>query len=123
MRSFILVCFALASAWAQQPNTVSATVSTIQQAAAGTATFQVQFFDANTNTSVDTALGVLGGAGATATNLSGISVSLSQSGFVITQYDFLINVPAADYAATRDKLIAAQRTLATSNTQAVGWST
>jgi hypothetical protein len=105
-----------------QPNTVSATVSVLQPMTAGTATFQIQFLDANSNSTLDSALSAAGGAGAAASTLSGISVSLNQ-GFVVTQYDFTVPVPAAQYAATRDKLIAAQRVLANSNSQGLGWST
>lgn len=107
---------------AQQPNTVSATVSTTQALTAATASFQVQFLDASLSSTVDTAIGVVGGAGASAANLTGVSVSISQ-GFVVTQYDFLVAVPADQFAATRDKLIAAQRAVANVNTQAVSWST
>ena len=112
-----------AGAFAQQsqPNTVSATVSTMQPVTLGTATFRAQFLDASLNSTLDTALGVLGASGATAANLSGVSVSINQ-GFVITQYDFAIMVPVAQFAATRDRLLAAQRAIATVNTQAIGWT-
>ena len=106
---------------APQPNTVTATVSTTQPVTLGTATFRAQFLDASLNSTLDTALGVLGGSGATAANLSGVSVSINQ-GFVITQYDFAIIVPVAQFAATRDKLLAAQRAIANVNTQAIGWT-
>ncbi len=56
MRSSILSAALLASACslgAQQPNTVSTTVFITQQAALGTASFQVQFLDANSNSTVD----------------------------------------------------------------------
>ena len=105
----------------QQPNTVSVTVSTTQPVTLGTATFRAQLLDASLNSTLDTALGVLGGSGAAAANLSGISVSINQ-GFVVTQYDFAIIVPAAQFAATRDKLLAAQRAIANVNTQAIGWT-
>lgn len=107
---------------AQQPNTVSATVSTTQALTAATANFQVQFLDASLSSTVDTAIAVVGGTGASAANLTRVSVSISQ-GFVVTQYDFLVSVPADQFAATRDKLIAAQRAVANVNTQAVSWST
>ena len=120
MRS-ILLLLASFSLPAQQPNTVSTAVSVTQPAAVGTAVFQLQFVDTNLNSTVDTAIGVLGGAGASAVTLRDISVSLNQ-GFVLTQYDFAVNVPAAEFAAARDKLIAVSRALANSNTQAVAWS-
>lgn len=123
MRILILSAFLLVPAFSQQPNTVSATVSTNQTVAAASATFRVQFVDASLNSSLDTALGVVGGAGASTANLAGISVSLSQQGFVLTQYDFLITVTAGDLPATRDKLLAAQRAIANVNSQAIGWST
>lgn len=107
---------------AQQPNTVSATVSTTQVLTAASASFRIQFLDASLNSTVDNAVGVLGGAGASAANLAGVSVSISQ-GFVVTQYDFLVVVPADQFVATRDRLIAAQRAVANVNTQAVSWST
>ena len=127
MRFSTLAFLTLAGAFllgAQAPpavNTVSATVSATQPVTAGTATFQVQFLDATLASTVDNALGVLGTAGAATSNLTDISVSLSQ-GFVVTQYNFAIVVPASQFTATRDRLIAAQRTLANVNTQAMGWS-
>jgi len=124
MRSLFLL-FVLTTPWialrAQPPNTVTATVSTTQPAPAGTANLRIQFFDANLASTIDAALGVLGGVGVTAANLTGISVSISQ-GFVITQYDFLLPVPAAEFAAARDRLISAQRNLATSTSQGLTWS-
>ena len=105
----------------QQPNTVSVTVSTPQPVTLGTATFRAQFLDASLNSTLDSALGVLGSSGAAAANLSGVSVSINQ-GFVVTQYDFAIIVPAAQFAATRDKLLAAQRAIANVNSQAIGWT-
>ncbi len=126
MRSFVLASILVVSATsairAQQPNTVSTTVSTNRNVTAGTATFEVQFLDASLNSSLDTALAVVGSTGASATNLVSVSVSLNQ-GFVVTQYDFAITIAAGDFIGTRDKLIAVQRALASSNTQAIGWST
>lgn len=128
MRLFPLVaglfCGGLSLLMAQQPqpNTVSAAVSTTQVLSGGAASFRVQFLDASLGSTIDTALGVVGGSGASAANLTGVSVSISQ-GFVVTQYDFLISVPADQFAATRDKLIAAQRAIANVNTQAVSWNT
>ena len=107
---------------AQQPTTVTANVSTTQNIAAGTATFQVQFLDTNLASTVDTAVGALKDTGAGVSNLTGVSVSISQ-GFVITQYDFTVAVPAGQFAALRDRLIAIQRSLQTANTQGLGWST
>ena len=103
------------------PNTVTATVSTVRSASAGTATFQVQILDASLNTSVDSAIALGATSGATAANLAGVSVSISQ-GLVVSRYDFNVVVPASEYGATRDKLLAAQRGLATSNSQAIGWT-
>lgn len=103
-------------------NTVSATASTVQAMAAASANFRVQFLDANLNSTIDTALGVVGGAGASAANLSGVAVAVQQ-GFVVTTYEFLVVVPAGEFAATRDKLIAAQRAIANVNTQAISWTT
>ena len=126
MRSFILLavfCFTNSTGLfaQQQPNTVSVTVSTPQPVTLGTATFRAQFLDASLNSTLDSALGVLGSSGAAAANLSGVSVSINQ-GFVVTQYDFAIIVPAAQFAATRDKLLAAQRAIANVNSQAIGWT-
>ena len=109
------------AAWAQQPNTVTANVSIRQTAAGGTATFQMQFVDTSLSSTVGSAVNVLGGAGASEANLVGVSVSLNQ-GFVVTQYNFTVRVASGDFSSTRDKLIAAQRALATSNTQAMAWS-
>ncbi|MBM3793645.1 MAG: hypothetical protein FJW31_06170 [Acidobacteria bacterium] len=118
-----LVAASLAPLAAQTaPNTVTVTVSTTQPAAAVTAAFRIQFLDANLNSALDTALGTLRDTGASAANLSGTSVSLSQQGFVITQYDFAVYVPVEQAAATRDRLIAAQRAIANVNAQAVSWA-
>lgn len=103
------------------PNTVTATVSSVRSTSAGTATFQVQILDASLNASVDSAIALGASSGATAANLVGVSASISQ-GLIVSRYDFNVVVPASDYAATRDKLIAAQRGLATSNSQAIGWT-
>lgn len=106
---------------AQQPNTVSTTVFTTQPVAAGTAVFTVQFYDANLSSTLDTALAVVGSTGANAANLTVSSVYLNQ-GFLITEYDFTIKVPSGEFTATRDRLIAVQRTLSTSNTQGIDWT-
>jgi uncharacterized protein YggE len=124
MRSLPLAFFLLVSAaaiQAQQPNTVSTTVSVNRLVTAGTATFDVQFLDASLNSTLDSALTLLSGAGASAANLVGVSVRLDQ-GFVVTQYDFSIVAGASEYTAVRDKLIAALRALGNSNTQAIGWN-
>jgi len=107
---------------AQQPNTVTATVSTTRNVAAGTATFRIQFLDTNLSSVVDTPLNLMQDLGLTAAHLAGVSISISQ-GFVITQYDFALPVPAAQFGTTRDRLITVQRGLQTSTTQAVGWTT
>jgi hypothetical protein len=124
MRSLILASALLVSALAaqaQQPNTVSTTVTTTQPVAAGTAVITVQFYDTSLNSTLDTALAVVGSTGANAGNLTANPVYLNQ-GFLITEYDFTIRVPSGEFTATRDKLIAVQRTLATSNTQGIDWT-
>ncbi len=102
-------------------NTVTATVSTVRSASAGTATFQVQILDASLNASVDSAIALGASSGASAANLAGVSASISQ-GLIVSRYDFNMVVPASEYAGTRDKLLAAQRGLAASNSQAIGWT-
>jgi hypothetical protein len=124
MRYLIFISAFLVSslaAQAQQPNTVSTTVSTTQPVAASTAVITVQFYDAGLNSTLDTALAVVGSTGANAANLTASSVYLNQ-GFLITEYDFTIKVPSGEFTATRDKLVAVQRTLATSNTQGLDWT-
>ena len=124
MRYLIFISALLVSslaAQAQQPNTVSTTVSTTQPVAASTAVITVQFYDAGLNSTLDTALAVVGSTGANAANLTASSVYLNQ-GFLITEYDFTIEVPSGEFTATRDKLVAVQRTLATSNTQGLDWT-
>ena len=124
MRYLIFISALLVSslaAQAQQPNTVSTTVSTTQPVAASTAVITVQFYDAGLNSTLDTALAVVGSTGANAANLTASSVYLNQ-GFLITEYDFTIKVPFGEFTATRDKLVAVQRTLATSNTQGLDWT-
>jgi hypothetical protein len=124
MRYLIFISAFLVSslaAQAQQPNTVSTTVSTTQPVAASTAVITVQFYDAGLNSTLDTALAVVGSTGANAANLTASSVYLNQ-GFLITEYDFTIEVPSGEFTATRDKLVAVQRTLATSNTQGLDWT-
>lgn len=118
----LLAATTFSAAWGQPSNTVTASVSASVPVTAGTATFTVQFLDANLSSSVDTAVGVLSNSGITATNLMGVSVSLNQ-GFVITQYDFSLAVASSEYGATRDKLIAAQRAIANVQSQALSWRT
>lgn len=89
-------------------NTVTATVSTVRSASAWTATFQIQILDASLTASVDSALALGASSGATAANLAGVSVSISQ-GLFVSRYDFEVVVPVSEYASTRDKLLAAQR--------------
>jgi uncharacterized protein YggE len=123
MRLFICSVAMLAGLWslsAQQPQTVTVTVSANQPANAGTATFRIQFLDANLASTIDSALNVLKDTGVSANNLDTVSVSLSQ-GFVVTQYDFTLRVPAAEFSPLRDRLITIQRGVPTS--QAVGWTT
>lgn len=125
MRTFLslsVVLLAAGLAQAQQPRTVTATVTATQALTAGTANFRIQFVDAALTSTVDTALAALSNTGAATSNLTGISVSISQ-GFVVTQYDFLVPAPVAQFNATRDRLIAIQNALASSRTQLVGWST
>jgi hypothetical protein len=105
----------------QTPNTVTTSVSATRTATAATAVFEIQVLDATSNSNLDGAIAIAAGAGASAANLRGVSVSVNQ-GFVITQYNFTVLVPAAEFAATRDKLIAATRALANNNNQALGWS-
>lgn len=106
----------------QQPNTVTSSVSTIQSVTGGTATFQIQFLDANLGSTLDSALGVLSATGASAGNLTSMNVSLSQ-GFVVTEYTFQVPVATSQFTATRDRLIALQRTIANVQTQALAWNT
>ena len=121
MRLF-LIGFALAIGLAaQQPNTVTANVSVIQNISAGTALFRVQLVEASLTSTVDSALAALATAGVAASHLAGVSVAISQ-GFVITTYDFRVPVPGAEFPAMRDKLITVQRNLANSQTQGIGWS-
>lgn len=105
----------------QTPNTVTTSVSATRTATAATAVFEIQVLDATLNSNLDGAIAIAAGGGASAANLRGVSVSVNQ-GFVITQYNFTVSVPAAEFAATRDKLIAATRALANNNNQALGWS-
>ena len=65
---------------------------------------------------------MVGPAGAAASNLSGISVSISQ-GYLVTQYTFNVTVNAGDFTAERDKLLNIQRAIANSATQLVSWTT
>ena len=121
MRLAFLFLILAASLGAQQPNTVTANVSISQSITTGTAVFTVQFIDASSSSAVDSAVGVLSSAGLAASHLSDVSVALSQ-GYILTTYNFTLPVPAGQFTATRDKFIAIQRTLANSQTQAIGWS-
>jgi hypothetical protein len=121
MRLLLLALCVAASVPAQQPNTVTASVQLTQAVTTGAAAFRIQFIEATTNSSVDTAAAALSSVGVSASQLTGVDVELNQ-GFVITTYNFLLSVPSGEYAATRDKLITVQRSLANSQTQALGWT-
>lgn len=121
MRLAILALALAAGLAAQQPNTVTANVSVSQNISTGKAIFFVQFLDANTSSTVDSTVAALTSAGVSASTLVDVSVALNQ-GFLVTTYNFKLPVAASDYAATRDKFIAIQRTLANSQSQAIGWS-
>lgn len=117
----ICLFFIAVSLFAQTPNTASATVSTTRSASTGTATFQIQVLDASLNANLDAAIAIVASSGASTANLAEVSASVSQ-GFVVSRFDFNVTVPASEYAATRDKLIAAQRALANSSSQAKAWT-
>ena len=117
----VLVLVLAAELPAQQPNTVTATVAVTQAITAGTALFRVQFVEATLTSNIDSALAVLAPTGISASQLNGVKVEINQ-GFVVSTYDFHLPVPAAEFAATRDKLITVQRNLANSQTQGIGWS-
>lgn len=121
---FILITLALAASLfaQQQPNTVSAAATVTQVIPASTAVFDIQLVDATLTSSVDSAVATLTPAGVTAANLSSVNVAISQ-GFILTTYNFRLTVGAAELGATRDKIIAIQRTLSNSQTQGLGWST
>lgn len=121
MRLILLLLSAAALFSQQLPNTVTATASLTQSVAAANTVFKVQFVEATLTSTVDSALAVIGSAGLNASHLSAVTVEISQ-GFVLTNYDFQLTVPTSEFAATRDKLIAIQRTLANSQTQGIGWS-
>ena len=121
---FLFVSLALAAslfAQSQQPNTVSAAATVTQAIPASNAVFDIQFVDATLTSSVDSAATALAPVGVTAANLSSVNVAISQ-GFILTTYNFRLSVPAAELGATRDKIIAVQRTLSNSQTQGLGWS-
>jgi hypothetical protein len=119
---FVFLTLALAAGLAaQQPNTVTANVSLSQTITTGTAVFFVQFLDASSSSTVDSAVAALTSAGVTASDLVDVAVELNQ-GFVVTTYNFKMRVASGQQTATRDKFIAIQRTLANSQTQAIGWS-
>ncbi len=109
-------CFA----FAQQPNTVTATVSGVQPATGGTAVFRIQFLSAALTSTVETAVSAVGSLGLSASNLTSVSVALSQ-GVVASQYDFTLRTPAPEFVAKRDAVIALQRAQTSAST-AVGWS-
>jgi hypothetical protein len=122
MRFLLITLAAAASVLAQtQPNTVSAAATVTQAIPASTAVFDIQFVDATLTSSVDSAVTTLTPAGITAASLSSVNVAISQ-GFILTTYNFRLTVPAAELGATRDKIIAIQRTLSNSQTQGLGWS-
>jgi hypothetical protein len=118
---FVILALTMAGLYAQQPNTVTASVSTTQLITTGTVVFDVQFQDVNLSSTVDSAVAVLSSAGISASNLVDVSVAVNQ-GYVVTTYNFRLTQPGGQLAATRDKFIAIQRTLANSQTQAIGWS-
>ncbi len=123
MRLILITLAAAASLFAQTvPNTVSAAATVTQVIPASTAVFDIQLVDATLTSSVDSAVATLTPAGVTAANLSSVNVAISQ-GFVLTTYNFRLTVGAAELGATRDKIIAIQRTLSNSQTQGLGWST
>ena len=121
MRTIFLVLVLAAELPAQQPNTVTASVAVTQAITAGTALFRVQLVEATLTSNIDSALAVLAPTGISASQLNGVNVEISQ-GFIVSTYDFRVPVPAAEFAATRDKLITVQRALANSKTQGIGWS-
>ena len=120
---FVAGCLMLGPALvtAQIPNTVSATASLTRAVTGGTATFQIQVLDTSLSASVDTAVRIGSAGGASADNLADVQVSLNQ-GFIVSQYTFSVKVAAADFASTRDRLLAAQRSLSSSSTQFLSWS-
>ena len=121
MRLVFLTLALAAGLAAQQPNTVTANVSLSQAITTGTAVFYVQFLDAGSAATVDSAVAALSSAGVAPSDLVDVAVELNQ-GFVVTTYNFKMRVAAGEQSATRDKFIAIQRTLANSQTQAIGWS-
>ena len=121
MRTIFLVLVLAAALPAQLPNTVTASVAVTQAITAGTALFRVQLVEATLTSNIDSALAVLAPTGISASQLNGVNVEISQ-GFIVSTYDFRVPVPAAEFAATRDKLITVQRALANSQTQGIGWS-
>lgn len=121
MRTVIAALALAAALAAQQPNTVTASVSLTRPVPAATSVFVIQLAEANLASSVDTALAPLTTLGMTSANLSSVSVDISQ-GFIITTYNFRLAVPSTEFTATRDKLITVSRNLANSSTQGVGWS-
>lgn len=121
MRSILLLLAAAACAFAQQPNTVTASVSHQQQITTSTAVFQIQLVDASLNSTVDSAAGVLASVGVNSSHLTDVSVAISQ-GYLLTTYNFTLPVASGDFAATRDKLLTVQRNLSNSQTQGLGWS-
>ena len=121
MRTVLITILLAAGLAAQQPNTVTANASITKTVTAGTASFQIQFFDTSLSSTVDSAVSGLSSIGVAVSQLSQVSVELNQ-GFIVSTYTFTLNVPAGQLGATRDKLIALQRTLSNSQSQAVSWS-
>jgi hypothetical protein len=118
---FAIFLLTAAGLFAQQPNSVSANVSVVQPVTTANNIFRIQFVDATQTATVETAVTALSSVGVSASQLTGVDVAISQ-GFVLTTFTFRLVVPTAEFAATRDKIVAVQRTLATSQTQGLGWS-
>ena len=106
---------------AQQTNTVTANASVTRNVAPSVASFQIQFYDTSLTSTVDSAVSGLSSVGVTASQLADVSVALNQ-GYIVSTYTFAVNVPAGQFGATRDKLIALQRSMASAQSQAVSWS-
>lgn len=121
MRNTLLLLAAAAGLFAQQPNTVTASVSHQQQITTSTAVFQIQLVDASLNSTVDSAAGVLSSVGVNSSHLTDVSVAISQ-GYLLTTYSFTLPVASGDFGAVRDKLLTVQRNLSNSQTQGLGWS-
>jgi len=118
---YALLLLTAAGLFAQQPNTVAASVSIVQPVTTANTIFRIQLVDATQSPTVDTAVTALTPVGVQANQLTNVDVAISQ-GFVLTTFTFRLVVPTAEAAATRDKLIAVQRTLSISQTQGLGWT-